>query len=56
MRNVRNARKLQKVRKVEKVRKVGKSACFQVVSTGRTFIKSGFEPFEEGTTQKVAKS
>ena len=41
--------------KFEKVRKVAKSACFPVVSTGRTFRKSAFEVLKRGLHKKLRK-
>ena len=44
-----------KLEKVEKVRKVGKVACFPVVSSGRTFRKSGFELLKTEVHKKLRK-
>ena len=39
----------------EKLEKVAKSACIPVVSTGRTFRKSGFELLKRGLHKKLRK-
>ena len=43
------------VRNVRNAWKVGKSACFQVVSTGRTFRKQGFKLLKRGLHKKLRK-